>query len=48
MRGLFKLFKTMETQFYILLSLKTPHGFADYGQYFLAMTAGRPMNCSGS
>lgn len=24
----------METQFYILLSLKTPQGFADYGQYF--------------
>lgn len=24
----------METQFYILLSLKTPDGFADYGQYF--------------
>lgn len=24
----------METQFYILLSLKTPKGFADYGQYF--------------
>ena len=26
----------METQFYILLSLKTPQGFADYGQYFLS------------
>jgi hypothetical protein len=25
----------METQFYILLSLKTPQGFVDYGQYFL-------------
>jgi len=25
----------METQFYILLSLKTPQGFTDYGQYFL-------------
>jgi hypothetical protein len=25
----------METQFYILLSLKTPQGFAAYGQYFL-------------
>lgn len=25
----------METQFYILLSLKTPKGFVDYGQYFL-------------
>ena len=24
----------METQFYILLSLKTPQGYADYGQYF--------------
>jgi hypothetical protein len=24
----------METQFYILLSLKTQQGFADYGQYF--------------
>ena len=24
----------METQFYILLSLRTPQGFADYGQYF--------------
>lgn len=24
----------METQFYILLSLKTPQGFVDYGQYF--------------
>lgn len=24
----------METKFYILLSLKTPQGFADYGQYF--------------
>ena len=24
----------MKTQFYILLSLKTPQGFADYGQYF--------------
>lgn len=25
----------METQFYILLSLKTPDGFVHYGQYFL-------------
>ncbi|WCT13424.1 hypothetical protein [Mucilaginibacter jinjuensis] len=25
----------METQFYILLSLKTPQGFTNYGQYFL-------------
>ncbi|WP_179415725.1 hypothetical protein HDF19_20990 [Mucilaginibacter sp. E4BP6] len=25
----------MKTQFYILLSLKTSRGFADYGQYFL-------------
>lgn len=25
---------TMDTQFYILLSLKTPQGFVDYGQYF--------------
>ena len=25
----------METQFYILLSLRTPRGFEDYGQYFL-------------
>jgi hypothetical protein len=24
----------METRFYILLSLKTPQGFCDYGQYF--------------
>ena len=24
----------METQFYILLSLKTVQGFVDYGQYF--------------
>jgi len=24
----------METQFYILLSLKTPQGFVDYGRYF--------------
>jgi len=24
----------METQFYILLSLQTPQGFTDYGQYF--------------
>jgi len=24
----------METQFYILLSLKTTQGFVDYGQYF--------------
>jgi hypothetical protein len=24
----------METQFYILLSLKTPEGFETYGQYF--------------
>ena len=24
----------METQFYILLSLQTPRGFVDYGQYF--------------
>ena len=24
----------METQFYILLSLKTKQGFVDYGQYF--------------
>lgn len=24
----------MKTQFYIILSLKTPQGFLDYGQYF--------------
>jgi hypothetical protein len=24
----------METQYYILLSIKTPQGFVDYGQYF--------------
>ncbi|MCQ6957072.1 hypothetical protein [Mucilaginibacter aquariorum] len=24
----------MKSQFYILLSLKTPQGFCDYGQYF--------------
>jgi hypothetical protein len=28
----------MKTQFYILLSLKTPQGFVDYGQYFLGDT----------
>ncbi len=26
--------RKMKTRFYILLSLKTPHGFVDYGQYF--------------
>ncbi len=25
----------MQNQFYIILSLKTPTGFAEYGQYFL-------------
>lgn len=25
----------METQFYLLLSIKTPKGFVNYGQYFL-------------
>jgi hypothetical protein len=25
----------METQFYVLLSLKTRRGFEDYGQYFI-------------
>lgn len=25
----------METQFYLLLSLKTPRGFENYGQFFL-------------
>lgn len=35
MRGPFHLFSKMETQFYILLSLKTPRGFENYGQYFL-------------
>jgi hypothetical protein len=36
LQGLFDfLWKLMKTQFYILLSLKTPKGFADYGQYFL-------------
>lgn len=34
MQGLFEFNSTMETQFYILLSLKTPRGFEDYGQYF--------------
>lgn len=34
MQGLFEFTLAMETQFYILLSLKTPQGFADYGQYF--------------
>jgi hypothetical protein len=24
----------METQYYIFLSIKTPQGFVDYGQYF--------------
>lgn len=34
MRGLFDFIIIMETQFYILLSLKTTQGFVDYGQYF--------------
>ena len=34
MRGLFDYNSAMETQFYILLSLKTPQGFVNYGQYF--------------
>jgi hypothetical protein len=34
LQGLFKFMTAMETQFYILLSLKTPRGFVDYGQYF--------------
>ena len=35
MQGLSDFVIAMETQFYILLSLKTPQGYADYGQYFL-------------
>ena len=34
MQGLFSYTVNMETQFYILLSLKTNKGFVDYGQYF--------------
>lgn len=34
MQGLFDFIAVMETQFYILLSLKTAAGFSDYGQYF--------------
>ncbi len=34
MQGLLDFISAMETQFYILLSLKTPKGFVDYGQYF--------------
>lgn len=34
LRGLFVYLIVMETQFYILLSLKTAKGFVDYGQYF--------------
>lgn len=33
MQGLF--FHAMKTQFYILLSLKTPKGFVNYGRYFI-------------
>jgi hypothetical protein len=35
MRGLFDLFVAMKTQFDIVLSLKTPQGFVEYGQYFI-------------
>lgn len=35
MQGLFVFIEIMKTQFYILLSLKTPAGFVNYGQYFL-------------
>jgi hypothetical protein len=35
LQGLFDYLTGMKTQFYILLSLKTPQGFVDYGQYFL-------------
>jgi hypothetical protein len=34
LQGLFDFNAVMETQFYILLSLKTPQGFVNYGQYF--------------
>ena len=34
MQGLFEFLDVMETQFYILLSLKTPQGYTNYGQYF--------------
>jgi len=34
LQGLFDYMLVMETQFYILLSLKTKKGFVDYGQYF--------------
>lgn len=34
MQELFEFNAAMKTQFYILLSLKTPRGFEDYGQYF--------------
>ena len=34
MQGLFVFKPAMKTQFYILLSLKTPDGFVNYGQYF--------------
>lgn len=36
MQGLsFDFMIAMETKFYILLSLRTPRGYADYGPYFL-------------
>jgi hypothetical protein len=34
LQGLFTYKLVMETQFYIILSLKTNKGFVDYGQYF--------------
>jgi hypothetical protein len=34
LQGLLLFYKIMNTQFYILLSLKTPAGFVNYGQYF--------------
>ncbi len=40
MQGLFKFRIAMETQFYILLSLKTLQGYVDYGQYFFGNDRG--------
>ena len=37
----------METQFYIILSLKTPDGFVDYGQYFLGNDRGTAFELFG-
>jgi hypothetical protein len=40
LQGLFDFVNAMNTQFYILLSLKTPMGFVDYGQYFFGNDRG--------